>query len=916
MHERSSPRYRSAPLSKLAARGDRLCRPLRLEPLEDRRLLANVTVGNLNDLVNGTVTSIAALVASNGGDGISLREAVLAANADVAADTIDFAPSVAGTIQLTNVGHVGEIVITNNVTIAGPGANALTIRAFAGTAAVRDGARIFNVDDGTFLTKIVDISGLTITGGDGNDDGGGIFNAEHLILADSTISGNAAGFGNGGGIGNDGILTATRCTIRDNASHLGGGVMNSYGRLELVDSTVSDNTASDRGGGIFTNTSFRGVARTILQGSTISGNSALFGGGVSTGYGVTLINNSTITANTAAIEGAGIGAHSQNFMEEQAATVVLGSIIAGNFGSDVHWSGDRDTFFSDGYNVIGGGNAVGNFIEPGDQTNVTNPLLGPLTYNGGPILTHALLAGSPAINAGDPADVGAPGQYDQRGAPYARVFGGRIDVGAFERQNLGAPQSFVVDTLSDELDGDNGPGDLSLREAVQLANVNINMADAITFHASLAGGTILLTQGELAVTDAAMIAGPGAPLLTIDATGNDPTPEMNNGDGSRVFNIDDGSPLTTAVVEISGLTLTGGDVPGAGGGGGISSKENLTVTRSMITGNAAVGSFNYGGGVQMNGGALTVAETTIAGNTARSGGGVANFGGSLVVTGSTISGNTATDRGGGVFGSGSAFTTITVRHSTITNNQAVQGGGVFVNFNGPATLDHAIVADNTASIAPNISSTLTATYSLIGDKSGTSLAEAPVGSPDANGNLIGGPVNGAIDPLVGPLAANGGPTVTHALLSGSPAIDAGDPAAMAGMGGVPLHDQRGAPSGRVAGGRIDIGAMEFQAAPASADFDLDTDVDGFDFLAWQRGFCIAAGATRAQGNANAGSDGDVDGDDLAVWKSQFGQAQAAVAALSAAGQASTVDAVFASFDVAGVIAGPETIRGKRRGWRR
>jgi len=68
-------------------------------------------------------------VANSGGDGISLREAILAANASAAADVIDFAPSVTGTIQLTNVGHLGEIGITNNLTINGPGAGVLTVRA-------------------------------------------------------------------------------------------------------------------------------------------------------------------------------------------------------------------------------------------------------------------------------------------------------------------------------------------------------------------------------------------------------------------------------------------------------------------------------------------------------------------------------------------------------------------------------------------------------------------------------------------------------------------------------------------------------------------------------------------------------------------------------------------------------------------
>jgi hypothetical protein len=182
----------------------RFDRRLRIEPLEDRRLLANVTVGNTNDVVNGTTTSIAALISSNGGDGISLREAVLAANADAAADTIDFG-SLTGTIQLTNVGHAGEIAITNNLTINGPGANALTVRAFAATASLGDGARIFNVDDGNGLgDKTVSISGLTLTGGDSNQSGGAIRNRESLTVAASIITGNSAGTfataAHGGGI--------------------------------------------------------------------------------------------------------------------------------------------------------------------------------------------------------------------------------------------------------------------------------------------------------------------------------------------------------------------------------------------------------------------------------------------------------------------------------------------------------------------------------------------------------------------------------------------------------------------------------------------------------------------------------------------------------------------------------------------
>ena len=147
-------------------------RQLRFEPLEDRRLLANVTVSNTNDVVNGTTTSIAALIASNGGDGISLREAIQAANADASsADTIDF--SVTGTIQLTNVGHSGEIAVSSNLTINGPGASVLTVRAFNPSGTLGDGDRIFNVNDFFFTTKTVSISGLTLTGGDTSSDEAG-----------------------------------------------------------------------------------------------------------------------------------------------------------------------------------------------------------------------------------------------------------------------------------------------------------------------------------------------------------------------------------------------------------------------------------------------------------------------------------------------------------------------------------------------------------------------------------------------------------------------------------------------------------------------------------------------------------------------------------------------------------------------
>src|SRR5262249_18738600 len=148
-------------------------------------------------------------------------------------------------------------------------------------------------------------------------------------------------------------------------------------------------------------------------------------------------------------------------------------------------------------------------------------------------------------------------------------------------------------------------------------------------------------------------------------------------------------------------------------------------------------------------------------------------------------------------------------------------------YDGLATFNQTVIAGNTAGSSgtdiylnfysysnppTTYNGAVSANYSLIGNKAGTSLAEAPVGSPDANGNLIGGPVSGTINALLGPLAYNGGPAFldgTYVLTTvpfvGSPAINTGSPAAVAGID-VPLLDQRGA--SRIANGRIDIGAVE------------------------------------------------------------------------------------------------------------
>ena len=207
---------------------------------------------------------------------------------------------------------------------------------------------------------------------------------------------------------------------------------------------------------------------------------------------------------------------------------------------------------------------------------------------------------------------------DQRGAPFVRIYGAAVDVGAYEANFL------VVDTAVDESDGDFSAGDLSLREAIELTNANPG-ADTIAFAASLAGSTITLTLGELTITDDLTITGLGADQLTI--SGNH---------ASRIFRVDNAAP-TTITVAIRGLSLVNGYRPSTPYGGGIINQESLTVEGCTLANNSS----GYGGGIR-NDGTLTVGNCTLANNSAATAGGAIYNDGTLTVTNSTLANNSAT----------------------------------------------------------------------------------------------------------------------------------------------------------------------------------------------------------------------------------------------------------------------------------
>ena len=467
-----------------------------------------------------------------------------------------------------------------------------------------------------------------------------------------------------------------------------------------------------------------------------------------------------------------------------------------------------------------------------------------------------------------------------------------------------------VDTAADALvenfelrDSDN-----TLREALFFANGNPN-AQTITFQPSVfaSGETITLSvvgTNQLEITDSISIEGPGADLLSI--SGND---------NSRVLLIDNGDNNTEIDVTISGVTIrdgnTGSNILGAGSepGAGIRNRENLTLDQVVVTSNTSFrfGTFfpadqRNGGGIFHSLGTLNLSDSTISGNTAKVSGGIRIASGTAEITNSTFSGNSAQDAGAGVGASGSS--TVTVRSSTFTGNRAnndgssteFRGGGLFAESSSTLTLHNSIVAGNftgTGNQESNIDKTSGATVSsssshnLIGGSS-------PGISNGVNGNIVGNGSGGVIpitDILEPVLSDAGGTTLIHRLVVGSPALNAGNNAEIpAGV----TTDQRGTGFARIVGGTVDIGAFESQTLVPSADFDNDGDVDGADFLAWQRGFGTAS-PTPAEGDADF--DADVDAADLGIWQTNYGSGTpllaAAVSEPSPVASAALIDAAIA-----------------------
>ncbi len=285
--------------------------------------------------------------------------------------------------------------------------------------------------------------------------GGGIYaSAVTVILDGSQVEGNDAGYSGGGINAGTGSLTLANSRIEGNSvDGTGGGIYLSLGTATLTNSLVSTNTSGFAGGGISS-----GSTLTLVN-STVSGNSAVSnGGGLDIRIGTTKLHNVTLANNTADSDGDNDGDGGGAYIFSPDGTfIATHSIIGGNIDSSSGGNQHPDCSGAPtgaGYNLIE--NTTGCTLA-GDATgNITglNPNLGPLQDNDGPTFTHALLAGSPAIDVGNPTGCldpsGLPLTTDQRG--FVRPVDGdgnsvgRCDLGAYEFNSSGgsAPASNMI----------------------------------------------------------------------------------------------------------------------------------------------------------------------------------------------------------------------------------------------------------------------------------------------------------------------------------------------------------------------------------------------------------------------------------------------------------------------------------------
>ena len=595
--------------------------------------------------------------------------------------------------------------------------------------------------------------------------GGGLYlnNGTAILRGTAEIHDNTA-LNNGGGVyvlsasavftQSDSSQIAHNRTI--NAGGFGGGLYVDDGRAWLTGGTVYSNT-SNYGGGVHVS-----QGQTVLAGGVIAENAAQDGGGVHVNYGTSAFTQTSglITDNTATRHGGGVYIASGSFA--LTGGQVINNTAAQRGGGLYAQFGIVDMYAGD---IVSNTANLGGGVFMDISLGLWRQLGGSVNHN------HAISQGGGVFLNYAPGEMSG-GTVSANQAPS----GGGVYVSG---------SSSVYTQTGGELSlntADNGAG-------LYVAYGQATVANAQIFSNTAAsnGGGAFVSSGDLVVSDGQIFDniatgnGGGVYLFLPAAT---LTAENNSSIGGNRATLGGGLYVYSATATLSQSDLFGNTTAEDGAGlynlGGI-----VTLVKTTVNDNGA-GGLKYGGGA-FNSGTLVVQDSTFYGNTAYRGGAIytENL---LDLTNSTITQNEADQNGGGIYNNG-VFTATNV---TITGNEATNGGpsgGGGVYNVTTAILKNTIIAGNSTGLDG------AGTFTSLG----YNLCLDPLSGLTESTDLVG------LAPLLGPLQDNGGETWTHALLPGSPAINAGT------CIDVPILDQRGLPRPDVDSGRCDIGAFEVQS---------------------------------------------------------------------------------------------------------
>jgi predicted outer membrane repeat protein len=560
----------------------------------------------------------------------------------------------------------------------------------------------------------------------------------------------------GGAILNKGPLTLENCTLHHNqAVSMGnGGAIFSIADISLVNCTITLNKSIKNGGAIHME---GGTAELTHCTVTLNGIENLLSSGSTSNLGIGGLSSKSRDANY----------------------LLRNTIVAGNYN-------DRTTDFSTSQNIN-----PGTIIDDPTSVNLIDKdaFLAPLGDYGGGILSVMPLSNSPVIDAG-----AITGQaIDQRGAP--RQYGSATDIGAVE---VGSIPEFDISVISnpivtleaDRKDYSGSPEGLSLREAIIRAKPD----SIITFALPLSGKTISLNNGQLELRK----------NLQIDGTSLKDPVSISGSNHSRVFFV-----ARPAQIAIRSVMIRDGFVEAArlqsdyAGrlGGGILNDGSLILTRCLIQKNSA----HSGGGFASRQGSFSeIVECTFDQNEAGFDGGGTFARGQIVIKNSSFVENLAARDGGGWGGGayigGKNPNGPEMENCTLFGNSALSGGGVSCSSHH---LRGCTIVGNLGTFSDGGIKTHSVNQAFVLESSIVAQNQAPV-DPDfipprhfiSTLNIVG------MDPVLGPLQDNGGPTPTMMPLPSSPAIDPEETAISYNF----ETDQRG--HFRTIGQSKDIGAVE------------------------------------------------------------------------------------------------------------